>query len=142
MIPSLIRCVVMIAALLPVLIAAAARSPEPGDCPNDTKLLGAVLLSSVDAADTWWGITRAGFEGAGIAPADFEATIEGFLGMSFPTLGAAVDALVDVVRPFDENGNGYVCAFSLRGRRAYLQDPQYTFYTFGVVDDKIKHSSE
>ena len=85
-----------------------------------------------------WGITKAGLLDAGIAPADFETTIEGFFGTSFAGLADAIDALVAVVEPLDVNGNGYVCAFSLRGRRAYLQDPLYTHYTFGITDDRQK----
>lgn len=51
---------------------------------------------------------------------------------------SSVDApdTFDPVRTFDKNGNGFVCAFALRGTRAYLNDPQYTLYTFGVADDR------
>jgi hypothetical protein len=39
---------------------------------------------------------------------------------------------------WDKNQNGYVCAFDLRGTRAYVDDPCKSFTYFGVSDDKIR----
>lgn len=139
MLKQLIRGVFVVVLMLPVVVVAEPAGQSPGDCPNDSKLIGAIRVSTADASDTWWGITKAGLEDAGIPASAFETTIEGFFGTTFPNLAAAIDALVDPVRSFDENGNGYVCAFSLRGRRAYIGDPLFNFYTFGVTDDKVKN---
>ena len=38
---------------------------------------------------------------------------------------------------WDENHNGYVCAFQLRGTRAYYQNPYIDLTFFGVTDDKV-----
>jgi hypothetical protein len=122
--------VLLVAVAMPVSVAAG----SPGDCSNDSKLIGPILLSSNDAPGTWWGLTRAGFDAAGIT--DYKATIEGFFGTSFDTLDDAVDALVAGTSTLDKNGNGYVCASSARGTRAFLDDPQYANYFFQTHDDK------
>ena len=62
--------------------------------------------------------------------------IEGWFGTEFADLDAAVEALVGAVEPFDKNGNGYVCAGTVRGTKAVLRDPEYASYFFGVIDDK------
>ena len=38
---------------------------------------------------------------------------------------------------WDKNQNGYVCAFELRGTRAYTGDPLIDTTSFGVSDDRI-----
>ena len=97
-------------------------------------MIGPILLSTSDEPGTWWGLTKAGFDAAGIT--DYKATIEGFFGTSFDSLGDAVDALVAAASGLDRNGNGYVCASSIRGTRAYLGDPAYANYFFLVNDDR------
>ena len=42
------------------------------------------------------------------------------------------------VSSFDKNQNGFVCAYDLRGTRAYNDDPYFNFTWFGVSDDKIR----
>jgi hypothetical protein len=120
--------IVALAAGLLMLIALtggpASAAPTPGDCQNDSKLIGPILLSTDDAPDTWWGITKAGLEEAGI------------VGTTFASLEEAVAALVDAVRPLDENGNDYVCASAIRGTKAVIGDPDYAHYYFAVIDDK------
>ena len=37
---------------------------------------------------------------------------------------------------WDLNQNGYVCAYELRGSRAYLDDPFINLTFFGISDDK------
>ena len=120
-------------------VSVAASSPDPGECARDTKLIGAVEISAVDAPDTWWGITKAGFIDAGYdTTAEMIALMNGFFGTSHTTLAPLIDLLLEPVRTFDLNGNNYICAFSLRGARKWIGNPDYTFYTFGTSDDKIR----
>ena len=105
-------------------------------CRNDSKLIGRIEISTADGPDTWWGITKEGMIALGIAEEDFEAQIEEWLGQAFPSLEQAIETLVDAVRPFDKNGNNYICASSVRGTRAFIGDPLYALVYFRVVDDK------
>lgn len=124
---------VSVAVLAAVATGSAPAAPEVG-CQSDSKLIGQILLSTEDEEGTWWRITREGFDAAGIT--DYKATIERLFGTTFASLDDAVQALVDAVRPLDKNGNEYVCASSVRGTRAFLGDPNYAYYFFGVTDDK------
>ena len=112
----------------------ASADPAQGDCQNDTKLIGPILLSTADQPGTWWNLTREGFDAAGVT--DYKGMIGGWFGTQFATLEDAVEALVDAVRPIDKNGNGFVCAGTPRGTKAVLRDPEYASYFFGVIDDK------
>ena len=38
---------------------------------------------------------------------------------------------------WDENRNGYVCAFELRGTRAYFDNPLINLTYFGISDDRV-----
>jgi hypothetical protein len=38
---------------------------------------------------------------------------------------------------WDGNRNGYVCAFQLRGTRAYYHNPYLDLTFFGVTDDRV-----
>jgi hypothetical protein len=66
--------------------------------------------------------------------------LNGVYGTSFDTLEEVKDFnLQDVSDSFDKNQkNGYVCAYDLRGTRAYNSDPLFEFTWFGVSDDKIR----
>jgi hypothetical protein len=107
---------------------------DPRRLQNDSKLIGPILLSTVDTPGTWWHLTREGFDDAGVS--DCKAMIEALFGTTFVDLDAAVEALVDAVRTLDKNGNSYVCATSVRGTRAFVGDPNYAYYFFSVIDDK------
>lgn len=104
----------------------------PG-CRPDDKLLGRFLLSTADGPFTWWGLTKRGFDAAGIT--DYKAAIEGGFGQSFATEQEAIAALVEAARGVDVNGNGYICPHSLRGTRASIGDPNYALYYFRTYDD-------
>jgi ABC-type sugar transport system substrate-binding protein len=139
----MLKTVAGIAALAAALVmvalsgATASAAPEPAACQNDSKLVGHILLSTDDAPDTWWGITKAGLEAAGIVGDDAQkASIESAFGTTFATLDDAVAAVVDAVRPLDKNGNGFVCASSSRGTMPHVADPNANYYYFGVIDDK------
>lgn len=110
----------------------AAGSDVPG-CHPDSKLIGRIELSTADVPGTWWSITRQGFDAAGIT--DYLALIEAAFGQPFGTLDQAVAFLVDAVRPLDENGNGYVCAYQVRGTRANYGLPLVSNYIFATTDD-------
>ncbi|HET7689010.1 MAG TPA: hypothetical protein VFK41_01415 [Nocardioidaceae bacterium] len=115
----------------------AQAAPTPGDCNNDSKLIGPILLSTDDAPGTWWRLTKEGFEAGGIhGEAAYKAWIDAAFGTTFGSLEEAVQALVDAVVSLDRNGNGYVCATNVRGTRAFIGDPNWTYYFFGVQDDK------
>ena len=62
--------------------------------------------------------------------------LNGWFGTSLTDLDDAVAVLLEPVRAYDKNGNNFVCAFSLRGTRAYIGDPNYALYSFGTQDDK------
>jgi hypothetical protein len=106
-------------------------------CPADSKLIGLIELSTVDAPGTWWNLTRSGMVAAGIDDESEQlATMQVWFGVGFNTLPEAVAYLVDQVRPIDANGNGYVCAYSLRGTRTGWGDPNFAHYLFKVDDDR------
>jgi hypothetical protein len=113
-------------------LATATGSSVPG-CHPDSKLVGRIELSTADVPGTWWYITRQGFDAAGIT--DYQGFIEMVFSQPFATLGDAIAHLVNAVRPFDENGNGYVCAYETRGTRANYGLLHVSEYLFGTTDD-------
>lgn len=138
MLRYLIRFGLLAGLALASLGASASASPTPGDCQNDSKSLGPILLSTVDAPGTWWGITKAGFDqayGPDLTDADYETLIERFLGPQ-ASFEAAVEAVVNGARSFDKNVNDYVCASRIRGTRAFVGDPNFAQFFFAVTDDK------
>ena len=110
----------------------------PGDCNNDSKSLGAVLLSNEDVPGTWWFITREGLDAAGITTqAGQQAIIELAFGQSFATFEEATAAVVAAV-PGDRNGNGYVCASPIprTGDGSVPLPEGWQSYFFNTTDDK------
>ncbi|QJR35408.1 hypothetical protein [Gemmatimonas groenlandica] len=103
-------------------------------CAQDSKSLGLIKLSAVDAPDTWWGITKAGFAAAGIT--DPKSFIENAFGQEFESVEAAAAFLVLQVKPYDLNGNDLVCAFSTRGTRSVYRAPNVALYLFRATDDR------
>src|SRR5262249_38716998 len=109
-------------------------------CSNDAKLLnGGPTQVFGDGPGTYWNIIEGGLQAA--FGDDDKAKVQylsGVFGQSFATLDEAraynLQALSDA---FDANGDGLVCVYDQRGRRAGLQDPfsQYTY--FGVDDDRV-----
>jgi hypothetical protein len=118
----------------------AAPLRSPGDCPRDAKLIGQVSVWGDEFEDSWWNLIFNGMISGGLitdtAQRDY---LNGVYGTSFATLAEVRDFnLQDVGDAFDKNGNGYVCAYNLRGTRAYNSDPYFNFTWFGVSDDKIR----
>ena len=134
----------MVCALITAIMLAAggvrAQSGEPGKCPNDSKLLnGGPTLVQGEGPGTWWGLVIDGLNAAGFATD--EQKID-YLNLVFGTQLNSLEllkihnlGLVDA--GFDLNQNGYVCAFELRGTRAYSGDPLINTTTFGIADDNV-----
>jgi hypothetical protein len=134
----------MLCALLAALVIATgavrAQSNEAGRCPSDSKLLnGGPTLVYGDGPGTWWGLVIDGLTAAGF---DTDGQKIDYLNQIFGTDFTSLDdlkaynlSLVDT--GYDVNRNGYVCAFELRGTRAYSGDPLIDVTTFGISDDKV-----
>jgi hypothetical protein len=101
-------------------------------CTPDAKLIGRFAASTEYRTDTWWGLTRDRFDAAGVS--DYKAALESFYGQTFNTLDDAIQFLIDGVASYDANGNGYVCAFEVRGTRAYFS--VNAKFLLGIEDDK------
>ncbi len=119
-------------------MAVSATSAESGgSCVKDSKFLGLTKLSSVDARGTWWYLTRNGLNQAGITTeSGYITAMNGWFGQTFATLDEAVSFLVSAASVYDTNGNGYICAYEVRGTRAHTGDPNFGLYAFLVRDDK------
>ena len=104
----------------------------PQACTPDVKLIGRIAVSTADVAGTWWRLTKDRFDELGVT--DYRSALEGFYGQNFNTLDDAIQYLIDGVATFDVNGNGYVCAFEVPGKRAYLG--VNALYLLGIADDK------
>jgi hypothetical protein len=112
----------------------------PGACPNDSKLLnGGPTRISGEGPGTWWGLVVNGLVSAGFLT---QADQIDYLNEIFDT---DQDTLADlkaynlqlVSDVWDGNHNGYVCAFQLRGTRAYYHNPYLDLTFFGVTDDRV-----
>ena len=99
----------------------------------DSKLIGRFAASTADTPGTWWRLTKDRFDALGVT--DYKAALEGFYGQSFATLDDAIEFLIDGVVAWDANGNGYVCAFEVRGTRASLG--ANAAFLIGIADDKL-----
>ena len=139
MIRRSIICAMGIAALLAG-VAGRVSALEPGRCPNDSKLLnGGPTRVYGDGPGSWWGLVVDGLEAAGFAT-DGEKIdyLNGLFGTSFATLDELKTYNLGLVASgWDVNQNGYVCAFELRGTRAYSGDPLIDITSFGISDDKL-----
>jgi hypothetical protein len=118
-----------------------AQSGEPGTCPNDSKLLnGGPTLVFGEGPGTWWGLVIDGLVAAGfVEEQDQLAYLNQVFGTDFGTLDEMkAYNLQSVEDAWDSNENGYVCAFELRGTRAYLDNPYVDLTFFGISDDKLR----
>jgi hypothetical protein len=104
-------------------------------CIPDSEFIAMTELSVEDKQGTWWSNTREGLDAAGIT--DYEAFIESVFGEHFEDLDAAVEFVVDLGRPLDENANNLGCAYAVRGTRTGSGLPYVTPYTFATIDDRI-----
>jgi hypothetical protein len=113
---------------------------DPGECARDSKLIGRVSVFGDENETSWWNLTWNGMEDAGLFTDTAKTEyLSGVFGMPFASLEDAKDFNLQTVSDlFDKNGNGLVCAYELRGTRAYNTDPFFEFTVFGVSDDKIR----
>ena len=122
----------------------ALRASDPGACPHDSKLLNGGATSVFgDGPGTWWGLILDGLQAAGLDGEDEQiAYLNQVLGTSFDNLEDLKDFNLALVEDgWDENGNGYVCAYELRGTRAYYDNPLLNFTFFGISDDQIRKNA-
>jgi len=133
----------LIAGVMLAPVAARAQSGEPGRCPNDSKLLnGGPTLVYGEGPGTWWGLVIDGLNAAGFETDEEKvAYLNQVFGTSFDSDQLALleiynQNLVEV--SWDHNQNGYICAYELRGTRAYLGDPFINLTFFGISDDMVR----
>jgi hypothetical protein len=139
------RCIVrsLVAGVLITSVAVCAGTlGAPGTCPEDSKLLndGPTQIFG-EGPGTWWGLVMNGLLAAGfVEKADQIAYLNHIFGTSFKSLEKLKAYNLQLVADtWDENDNGYVCAFQLRGTRAYFDDPYVDLTFFGISDDKVAH---
>ena len=126
------------------IIAASVIAPydlqsDPGSCARDSKLLNNGPTSVYgEGPGTWWGLVVGGLVAAGFdQEAEQVAYLNHVFGTSFSTLDDLKAYNLQLVSDaWDKNQNGYVCAYDLRGTRAYLHDPLINLTYFGISDDK------
>ena len=112
----------------------------PGACPNDSKLLnGGPTKISGEGPGTWWGLVINGLLAAGfVDEADQIDYLNDIFDTTFDTLADLKAYNLQLVQDtWDENRNGYVCAFQLRGTRAHFDNPYVDLTFFGITDDRV-----
>ena len=135
-----IVCALILGTILAPVVARA-QAGDPGRCSSDSKLLngGPTLVYGEDPG-TWWGLIIGGLDAAGLATDQQKID---YLNQVFTT---DFNSLADleiynqnlVADNWDINQNGWVCAYELRGTRAYLNDPLVNLTFFGISDDKVR----
>ena len=133
-----IMCAVIVCVMLsPV----AARAGEPGRCSNDSKLLNGGPTSVYGKGPgTWWGLIIEGLNSAGFSTDQQKIDyLNHVFNSDFDNLGDLEVYNQDLVADnWDLNQNGWVCAYELRGTRAYLDDPFVNLTFFGISDDRVR----
>jgi hypothetical protein len=113
---------------------------DAGTCPNDSKLLnGGPTKVFGEGPGTWWGLVINGLLAAGFVDEDDQIDyLNQIFNTSFDTLEELKAYNLQLVEDtWDENHNGYVCAFQLRGTRAHFDNPYVDLTFFGISDDKV-----
>ena len=131
--------VALIAGIL-VFLAAPTNALSPGSCPSDSKLLnGGPTVVNGQGPGTWWDLVLNGVIAAGFDEESEQiAYLNSVFGTQFSDLASLQAFNIQQVSEFwDKNQNGFVCAFELRGTRAYLGDPFVNLTYFGISDDRI-----
>ena len=114
--------------------------PDPGTCPRDTKLISRVSVFGDQNEASWWRLIYNGMIAGGrTTPEQQRDYLNGVFGTNFATLEEVrAFNLQGISDAFDKNQNGFVCAYDLRGTRAYNDDPLFNYTWFGVSDDKLR----
>jgi len=138
----MIRRFVRIAVVAGVVVSTAVpmTALSPGSCPSDSKLLnGGPTLVTGQGPGTWWGLVINGVIAAGFDEEQEQiAYLNSIFGTSFADLASLQAFNIQQVSDFwDKNQNGFVCAFELRGTRAYVGDAFVNLTYFGISDDRI-----
>jgi len=131
----------VIVGLMLVPVVARAQAGEPGRCAADSKLLNDGPTSVYgEGPGTWWGLIIDGLDAAGFDTDEEKiAYLNQVFGVNFNNLlELEIYNQILVDENWDLNRNGYVCAYELRGTRAYLNDPFINLTFFGISDDKVK----
>jgi hypothetical protein len=113
---------------------------DAGTCPNDSKLLnGGPTKILGEGPGTWWGLVINGLLAAGFVDEDDQIDyLNQIFNTSFDTLEELKTYNLQLVEDtWDENLNGYVCAFQLRGTRAHFHNPYVDLTFFGITDDRV-----
>jgi hypothetical protein len=134
----IVRC--LATALIITSAAYADALAAPGACPSDSKLLnGGPTRISGEGAGTWWGLVMNGLVSAGfVQEAEQIDYLNEIFDTDLDTLAALKAYNLQLVSDvWDGNHNGYVCAFQLRGTRAYFHNPYVDLTFFGVTDDRV-----
>ena len=130
----------VVAVLLTSAAVRAIPAMAPGRCPSDSKLLnGGPTAVFGEGSGTFWGLVVNGLNAAGFATdAEKLAYLNTVFGTDFGTLAEVKAFNLQLLSDtWDINQNGFVCAFELRGVRAYFGDSLLNLTTFGVSDDRI-----
>jgi hypothetical protein len=117
-----------------------AQSGEPGVCPHDSKLLnGGPTAVFGDGPGTWWGLVTDGLNEAGFVEEQEQiGYLNNVFGTDFDNLNDLKTYNLNLLEEtWDKNHNEFICAYELRGTRAYLDDPFINLTFFGVNDDKL-----
>ena len=130
---------VAVALTVPVVLDAS-LGKAPGRCPSDSKLLnGGPTAVDGDGDGSFWGLIMDGLLAAGFdTPQKQIAYLNQIFATDFGDLPSIKAYNLQLISDaWDANGNGYVCAFDLRGRRAHFNDPYVNLTYFGISDDRI-----
>jgi len=119
-------------------VVTSANGTGPQSCQSDSKLIGRVSTFGDENEPSWWRLIYNGMIAGGLTTSNAQRDyLNGVFGTSFATLAEVrLFNLQEVSDSFDKNHNGFVCAFELRGTRAYNTDPLFDYTWFGISDDK------
>ena len=135
-------CTLFVMVMLSAPAVVRAQSSEAGTCPRDSKLLnGGPTAVYGEGPGTFWGLVINGLNAAGLTSDQqkIDYLNQQVFGTDFATLDELRDYNLELLSmTYDSNQNGYICAFELRGTRAYYGDPLINLTYFGISDDRLR----
>lgn len=119
-------------------LTSAANGQGPQACSQDSKLIGRVSVFGDENEMSWWRLIYNGMIAGGLTTSVQQRDyLNSVFGTTFATLAEVrLFNLQAVSDAYDKNQNGFVCAYELRGTRAYNNDPLFDYTWFGISDDK------